>query len=131
MHIRIAIAALFVLGSAGMGLGDEKKCAAYDPDNDGESEMAWGATCEEAKHAAIQNCTMVSDTCGSSPAWTDNLDNVFVTMCCEHPRFGCQTSIGPDIETAKALSLSIFEKAGFSQCWQSEAMSARTGLDVK
>ena len=104
--------------------------AAHAPATDKQVPVVWAATSEEAERKAIQACKRVSRLCADSAASTDNLDEIFVTMCCTRPRRGCQTHLGNTIEEGKAGSLEVFRKAGYSNCTMRSAVSARTGKQV-
>lgn len=105
--------------------------AAHVPATDAQTPVRWGNSAKEAERNAMEACKRVSKLCASSGAWTDDLNVIFVTMCCKKPRNGCQTSSGATVFEAREASLKIFADAGYSNCTQRSALSTRDGKPVK
>src|SRR5215831_10831098 len=61
-------AALIGLGICHSVAAQQRRWAALDPNGEGSSPVAWGATEEEARQRALEACKKVSKTCANGPA---------------------------------------------------------------
>jgi len=104
-----------------------QRWAAIDPNREGSSSVAWGATEAEARRRAVEACKRVSKTCANGPASTDTLDDVFAVMCCRRPGRGCAVAVAASRQEAKKAVRKVFSDAGFSNCALRQYLSAATG----
>jgi predicted RNase H-like HicB family nuclease len=105
----------------------QQRWAAIDPNSEGSSPVAWGATEEEARQRAVEACKRVSKTCASGPASTNDMKEVFAVMCCTQPRPGCAASAAASRRDALKNVQEMFADAGYKDCSARHYMSAATG----
>ncbi len=104
-----------------------QRWAAIDPNREGSSPVAWGATEEQARQRAVEACKRVSKTCADGPASTNTADDVFAVMCCSRPSQGCAISVAESRRDAMKALQKMFSDAGFSNCSLRQYLSAATG----
>jgi len=127
---RWLLLALIVLG---MGAGSrsivaqQRRWAALDPNGEGTSPVAWGATEEEARQRAVEACKKVSKTCANGPASTHEPNEVFAVVCCTAPRRGCAVSAAANRREAAKNVQEMFADAGYKDCSVQHYISAATG----
>jgi hypothetical protein len=105
----------------------QRRWAALDPNGEGSSAVAWGATEDEARQRAVEACKKVSKTCANGPASTHDLKEVFAIVCCTQPRRGCAVSAAANRREAAKNVQEMFADAGYKDCSVQHYMSAATG----
>lgn len=114
-----------LLGTPGAALAED--WAALDAHNTGTGPVVWGSDKEQTRARAVAACRRVSDTCSGGAAWTNDLESVFVYMCCTRPRLACTIGTGDTKPDAVALASKLFSDNGFTACTVRNYLSARTG----
>src|SRR5215831_6265442 len=120
-------AALIGLGICHSVAAQQRRWAGLDPNGEGSSPVAWGATEEEARQRAVEACKKVSKTCANGPASTHDLNEVFAIVCCTEPRRGCAASAAANRREAVKNVQEMFADAGYKDCSVQHYMSAATG----
>jgi hypothetical protein len=113
--------------AAGAPAEAQRRWAALDPNADGSSPVAWGASEEEARQRAVAACRRVSETCANGPATTDDLGDVFAVVCCKLPRTACAVSAAATRQQALHTVEKMFGDAGYANCALKHYMSAASG----
>jgi hypothetical protein len=119
--------ALIVLGISHSVAAQQRRWAALDPNGEGSSSVAWGATEEEARQRAVEACRNVSQTCANGPASTHDLNEVFAIVCCTLPRRGCAAAAAANRREAAQNVQEMFAGAGYKDCSVQHYISAATG----
>jgi hypothetical protein len=132
MHMRWAAAGLPALAAIATmlvmpGFAQDKRWAAVDANNEASAPVAWAGSEPQARQRATEACEKVSKTCASSPASTDELDDVFAVMCCTRPRAGCAISVSGSRADALKQVQKTFTDAGYSNCNLRHYISPATG----
>ena len=122
------LATILILGLASVA---EAQWASQVPATDKRTTIVWGATEQEAEKKALDECKKISTLCATSAATTQNMDHIFVTMCCTKPRSGCQISGAVTASEARKQSLEIFKKAGYSSCTMKSALRVKDGKPAR
>ena len=105
----------------------QPRWAAVDPNSDGSSPVAWGASETEARQRASEACKRLSRTCANGPAATADMTDVFAVVCCSKPRTGCAASAAATRREALHGLEKMFAEAGYSNCALKHYMSAASG----
>lgn len=129
MFKHLVLAALFMLPFAHHAHAGEF-CAAYDPNVEGTAQMSWGSSCDQAMADAVISCKGISETCASRAAATPDPEYLFVTVCCDDPKRGCQTTAALDMKTANLRLLGSLSAAGYAHCSIDSVLSAKTGTKL-
>ncbi len=101
--------------------------AAVAANSEGNLQVRWGKTAQEAKRLAVEACAKTSRTCANDPASTNLLDNTFAYVCCYRPNFSCAAPSNATREKAADTALAMMSRGGYSDCTVRAYVSARTG----
>jgi len=123
----LAVAALALAALGPAPCAGQQRWAAVDPNGDGSSPVAWGATEAEARQRATEACRRLSATCANAPATTDEVRDVFAVVCCTSPRKGCAAAAAASRHAALRSVEKMFGEAGYSNCALRHYMSAASG----
>lgn len=104
--------------------------AAIDPNSEAVPRVVWGATEAEAVQRAIDACAEVSQTCAESPAFTDELTDVFAYVCCDEPEIGCAVAPGSTRAEASSAAEKVMTDDDASVCGVRFYLSAKTGRQI-
>jgi hypothetical protein len=108
-----------------------QRWAAISPNNEDTSEVVWADTREDATRRALRSCRRISKTCADPAASTDDMDHLFVTVCCTRPRYGCVTSPRATVEEGRRGAMQVLEDHDFSRCSVRSAVRADDGSRVR
>jgi hypothetical protein len=128
MRIAVIVATICAFALCGPAVAQSAgDFAAAAANNEGNLQVRWGKTAQEAKAKAAEACAKVSKTCASDPASTNILDDYFAWICCYRPHFSCASPSHETRDKATEEAMNMMSGRGYSDCSVRSFFSARTG----